>query len=129
MTPTITATYAAILAIFYVAMSAYVIAMRAKTGVLVGHGDNTDLLVAMRRHGNLSEYMPFAILMMGLGELLGLGSIWLHVAGLALIAGRLIHPFGVKAENSSLAPRVTGALLTFAAILIPALGILSGTLA
>ena len=123
MTPTITATYAAILAFFYVAMSFYVIITRAKTDTLLGHGDSIPMLVAMRRHSNLAEYMPFAILMMALAEIMGLGSTWLHVSGLALIAGRLIHPFGV-AEKSPLPPRVVGILATFAAMLIPAVGIL-----
>ena len=123
MTPTITATYAAVLAVFYVAMSFYVIVTRAKTDTLLGHGDSIPMLVAMRRHGNLAEYMPFAILMMALAEILGLGSTWLHISGIALVAGRLIHPFGV-AEKSPLAPRVVGVLATFAAMLIPAAGIL-----
>ena len=92
MTPIITATYAAILAVYFVAMSAYVITMRAKTDTLLGPGDNIQMLVAMRRHGNLAEYMPFAILVMALAEALGLSATWLHVAGIALVAGRLIHP-------------------------------------
>ena len=123
MTPTITATYAAVLTIFLIAMSFYVIITRARTDTLLGHGDSVPMLVAMRRHGNLIEYMPFAILIMALGELQGFGATWLHVAGIALVAGRLIHPFGVS-ENSPLAPRVTGVSLTFVAMLIPAIGIL-----
>ena len=128
MTPVITATYAALLALFLIAMSAYVIATRAKTDVLLGPGDSVDMLVAMRRHGNLIEYMPFAILIMALAEIHGLSATWLHVAGIALVAGRLIHPFGVAAK-SALAPRVVGILATFAAILIPAGAILFSTLA
>lgn len=121
----ITPLYAAILALIYIAMSFYVIVTRARTHVLVGDGGNPDLLVAIRRHGNMAEYMPFAILMMALGELSGLGATWLHVSGLALIAGRLMHPFGVTAEKSPLAPRVAGVLSTFAAMLIPGLYILA----
>lgn len=128
MTPIITATYAAGLAVFYVAMSAYVITMRARTDTMLGADGNISMLVAMRRHGNLSEYLPFAILIMALAEIIGLGSTWLHCAGIALVAGRLIHPFGISASGN-LAPRVVGMLATFAAILIPALGILFTTLA
>ncbi len=124
MPPTLTAIYAAILAIFYVAMSFYVIVTRAKTDVLVGDGGNPQMLVAMRRHGNMTEYVPFALLMMALAEIMGLGAFWLHICGVALIAGRLIHPFGIKPENSPLVPRVTGVLATMAAILIPATSIL-----
>ena len=128
MTPTITAFYAALLTLYLIAMSFYVIITRAKTDTLLGHGDSIPMLVAMRRHGNLIEYMPFAILIMALAEILGLGSTWLHTAGIALLAGRLIHPLGV-AEKSPLAPRVAGILLTFAAMLIPAISILFSPLA
>ena len=124
MTPTITATYAALLAIFFVAMSFYVIITRARTDVLVGDGGNQRMLVAMRRHGNMVEYVPFALLMMGLAEILGLGAVLLHVCGIALIAGRLVHPFGITEENSPLVPRVAGVLATVTAILIPTGGIL-----
>ena len=128
MTPTITALYAALLTFYLIVMSFYVIITRAKTDTLLGHGDSIPMLVAMRRHGNLIEYMPFAILIMALAEITGLGSTWLHIAGIALIAGRLIHPLGV-AEKSPLIPRVVGVLLTFAAMLIPAVSILTTTLA
>ena len=128
MTPAITAFYAALLTLYLIAMSFYVIITRAKTDTLLGHGDSIPMLVAMRRHANLIEYMPFAIVIMALAEFLGLGSTWLHAAGIALIAGRLIHPLGVS-ENSPLAPRVAGVLLTFAAMLIPAVSILSTALA
>lgn len=124
MAPVITASYAAILAFFFVAMSFYVIITRAKTDILVGHADNQRMLVAMRRHGNMTEYVPFALLMMGLAEMTGLGATWLHVCGIVLVAGRIVHPFGVKEENSPLAPRVAGVLATVAAILIPAASIL-----
>jgi len=128
MPPTITATYAALIAFFFVAMSFYVIITRAKTDVLVGDGGNINMLVAMRRHGNMAEYVPLALIMMGLAEALGLGSLWLHICGVALIGGRLLHPLGVTAEKSSLAPRVVGVLATMATILIPAIFILITTL-
>jgi uncharacterized membrane protein YecN with MAPEG domain len=128
MTLSITPLYAAILAIFYIAMSFYVIITRARTHVLVGDGGNPDLLVAIRRHGTMAEYMPFAVVMMALGELSGLGATWLHISGIALIAGRLVHPFGVRAEKSPLAPRVAGVFSTFAAMLIPGLYILVSAL-
>lgn len=124
MAPEITATYAALLALFFIALSFYVIITRAKTDVLVGDGGNPRMLVAIRRHGNMAEYVPLALLMMGLAEMLGLGAFWLHACGIALIAGRLIHPFGITESSGSLAPRVVGVLATMAAIVIPAGGIL-----
>ena len=112
----ITATFAAILAVYFVAMSSYVIYTRAKTDVLMWDGGNGRMLTAIRRHGNMAEYMPFALLMMAIAEIGGLSPLWLQISGGLLLAGRLIHPFGV-AEKSPLVPRVTGVLLTFAAII------------
>ena len=117
---TVTPLYAAVMVVFFVAMSFYVIINRARADTLIGDGGNVDLLVAIRRHGNLSEYMPLALLMMAIAEVLGLGATWLHIAGLALLAGRLIHPFGVNRNGTLLAARVAGVLATVASMLIPA---------
>ncbi len=124
MTPTLTASYAAVVAILYIAMSAYVIATRARTNVLLGDGGNPTMLLAIRRHGNLSEYAPFALLVMGLAEMLGLGAAWLHTCGILLIAGRVLHPIGLRLEEGVAVPRVAGTLATMASIIIPAFGIL-----
>ncbi len=123
MTPLLTASYAAAIALFYLAMSAYVIATRARTDVLLGDGGNPAMLLAIRRHGNLSEYAPIALIVMGFAEMLGLGSTWLHAAGLLLLAGRVLHPFGLHAEPGGVAPRIAGTLATMAAILIPSVAI------
>ena len=124
MTPTITATYAAVLAIFYVVMSFYVISQRVKTNINIGDGGDPGMLLAMRRHANMAEYVPFALLVMGLAEFLGLGALWLNAAGTALAAGRMLHPLGMHITDGNIVPRVIGTLATMAAILIPAGGIL-----
>ena len=120
----ITATFAAILAVYFVAMSSYVIYTRAKTDVLMWDGGNGRMLTAIRRHGNLAEYMPFAILIMAIAEFEGLSTGWLQISGGLLLTGRLIHPFGVAVERSVLPARVTGMLATFVSILIPAIYLL-----
>ncbi|MCG6884647.1 MAG: MAPEG family protein [Silicimonas sp.] len=129
MTPLLTATYAAVIAILYIAMSAYVITMRAKTSVPLGDGGNPAMLLAMRRHGNMAEYAPFALLVMGLAEMNGLGAMWLHIAGAALIGGRLLHPLGLHSGSGSDAPRIAGTLATMFSILIPTIFILISALA
>jgi uncharacterized membrane protein YecN with MAPEG domain len=129
MTLTITGTYAAILAFYYIAWSFHVSFTRARTGVRTGDGGNPTMLTAMRRHGNMAEYMPFALLMMALGEASGLSAFWLHVSGVLLVAGRLIHPFGITDEGGPVSARVVGQLSTYAATLIPAAAILLTRLA
>lgn len=129
MTPIITATYGAVLALIYVGMTAYVIRARVIADINLGDGGDPQMLLAIRRHGNMAEYVPFALLLMGFAEVLGLASMWLHVAGLALVAGRLLHPLGMHIAEGNIAPRVAGTLSTLAAILIPTGGIFLTTLA
>lgn len=118
--PTLTAGYSALLAIFYVAMSAHVIAARARTNISIGDGGNPHMLLAIRRHGNLAEYLPFAIVLMALAEMLGTGAVWLHASGLMLIGGRILHPIGLSLAEGTPITRVAGTLTTFGAILLPA---------
>ena len=124
MTPTITATYAAILAVFYIALSFHVSITRGKTGVRLGDGGNPAMLAAMRRHGNMAEFVPFALVLMALAELTGLAAPWLHAAGAVLIAARLVHLFGIAETGGSFPARVAGTLATYGAMLIPAAAIL-----
>ena len=122
--PTLTAGNAALLAVFFVAMSAYVIATRARTNISIGDGCNPQMLLAIRRHGNMAEYLPFAVLLMALAEGLGASAIWLHASGLLLIASRVLHPIGLSLAEGTPITRVAGTLGTFAAILLPAVAIL-----
>lgn len=115
----VTAVYAAILGIYFVTLSFYVSAVRAKTGVGLGDGGNAQMLVAMRRHGNTAEFTPFALLLMALAEAMGFGSAWLHACGVLLVAGRLIHPFGVAEDGGWFSARVIEQLATYAAIVVP----------
>lgn len=124
MTVPITATYAAVLAFYFIAWSFHVSFTRARTGVRTGDGGNPTMLTAMRQHGNMAEFMPFALLMMALGEAGGLSALWLHLSGVLLVAGRLIHPFGITDDGGPVAARVVGQLSTYASTLIPAAAIL-----
>jgi uncharacterized membrane protein YecN with MAPEG domain len=126
MTLETTATYAALLGIVYVAISAYVSFVRGKTDIGLGDGGNPAMLVAIRRHGNFAEYAVIGLLLMALAEAGGLPATWLHVSGSLLVAGRLIHPFGLGAEGGRFPARVAGMLATWAAILIPSLALLGG---
>ena len=119
-----TAVYAALLGVFFVVLSFYVSGIRGKTGVDLGDGGNREMLVAMRRHGNTAEFVPFALLLMAMAETLGLGATWLHSCGLLLLAGRLIHPFGIAENGGSFPARVIGQLATYSAIVGPGVFIL-----
>ena len=129
MSVAITALYAAFLGIIFIAFSGYVSSVRSKTGVGTGDGGNIQMVVAMRRHGNMAEYVPFALILMALAEISGLSATWLHVAGVLLVAGRLVHPFGIAEDGGVFAARIGGQLATYSAMTIPIVYVLMAGIA
>ena len=114
---TITPIYAAVAALFFVLLSARTIKGRQTAGVTLGDGDDPLLRRAIRVHGNFAEYVPFTLLLMALAELRD-SPVWIvHMVGLTLLAGRLIHAFGVGREPEQLRLRTLGMALTFTALI------------
>ncbi len=112
MTLAITAIYTCALAVLAIWLSARVSILRAKTGVAIMHGDNDQLAERIRQHANLTEYVPLALILMGIVEMNGASSIWLHAIGAMLLIGRLVHPFGIKYDNTREPARAIGSSLT-----------------
>jgi len=129
MSVAITALYAAALGLFYIALSFKVSFTRGATDISLGDGGNLTMLAAMRRHANFAEYTPFALILMGFAEIGGLGATWLHVAGLLLIVGRVVHLFAINEQGGPLPARIVGMLSTYAAMLIGIGGIAVSALA
>lgn len=96
---------------------------RAKTGILLLHGQDDELLRLIRAHGNFVEYVPLALLALAGGEVAGT-PVWLVAAcGAALVLARIVHYFGLRASAGSKG-RAIGAGLTTATMLVLALAIL-----
>lgn len=112
----VTAFYAALLAAMFVLLSVRVINQRRQARVEIGSGEDAELLRRMRVHANFAEYAPFALVLLALTESLKAPSLWLHVLGLTLVAGRAIHAYGLSQTPHILRYRVLGMTLTFAVI-------------
>ena len=121
----ITAFYAALLAVLFLFLSVRVIGLRRESRVEFGHGEDTELLRRMRVHANFAEYVPFTLLLMALAESMAPPHVLLHVAGLLLVAGRLLHAYGVSQSPPIMRYRVYGMWLTFVALGLAALICLS----
>jgi uncharacterized membrane protein YecN with MAPEG domain len=117
----VTAFYASLLATLFILLSARVIAQRREARVEIGHGESPQLLRRMRVHANFAEYVPFALLLIALAESLKAPSVVLHLLCLVLIAGRLVHAYGLSQTPQVLRFRVLGMWLTFAVICVAAL--------
>jgi uncharacterized protein len=121
----ITAFYAALLAVLFIYLSVRVIGCRRERRVEFGHGEDFELLRRVRVHANFAEYVPFALLLMALAESMAPPDLVVHLAGLLLIAGRLLHAYGTSQSPPITRYRVYGTGLTFAAMGIAALACLA----
>ena len=119
----ITGLYAALLALLFLALSGLVIRQRYHTRTAIGLGTGEGLLRASRAHGNFSEYVPLALVLLLILEQGGAAPWLLHVLGAALLLGRAAHAFGISRSPEQLRFRQLGMLLTFGV-----LGVAAGAL-
>ncbi len=116
LTLAITPVYAAVLALFFLHLSVRVANMRRMKRISIGYGDDAELERAARVQGNCGEYVPIAILLFAFAEMMGAGGLLIHGLNLAFLIGRLSHYHGTKSADTPMKFRVTGMMLTFAAI-------------
>ena len=120
----ITALYAALQGIVLLALLAPLGRLRGKTNVSLYDGGNPELAVAIRRHANWTEYVPFALLLMALLELNGASAGLLHGLGAALLAARIAHPFGLDPTVMRRPLRGIGAGVSMLVILVAVVALL-----
>ena len=128
MTVPVTTLYAAVLALLFVALSARVILYRKTSETSLGDGGDPTLLTRVRAQGNCAEYVPLGILLLGLAELNGTPAAALHLLGLMLLLGRVIHAWAFLSAPPVLPLRVAGMGLTLAMLITTALGLLGHAL-
>jgi uncharacterized membrane protein YecN with MAPEG domain len=107
----ITALYAGVFAVFALYLSFQAGTYRGKAGVSILHGDpvNAELAQRVRVHQNFLEYVPMVLILMGLIEINGGSSMFLHVVGILLIVSRIAHAIGLRHDNMAHKGRGIGA--------------------
>ncbi|OGQ79948.1 MAG: glutathione metabolism protein [Deltaproteobacteria bacterium RIFCSPLOWO2_12_FULL_60_19] len=120
--------YAALLAGLYLFLSLRVIGMRVRDRIGLGDAGNPKLQRAIRVQGNFSEYVPLAVILLAFVEMQQASPLLLHGLSLSLLIGRMIHAYGVSQEQEDYRLRVTGMILTFAAIAVAGLILIGGFL-
>lgn len=106
----ITSIYASLAVLLIVRLSISVIKLRRKYRISLGDGGNEELQVAIRAHANALEYIPITLLLLLMLELNGAPKILIHLLGLVLITGRIIHAIGLS--GGDLQKRVLGMQIT-----------------
>ena len=119
-----TAIYAGILLLIGLVLGALTTRARVKNSVLIGDGGKEPVIKAIRAHANFAEYVPLAVIGIGLAEMAG-GPAWLvHGMGVVLVLARLAHAQGMY-QTTALSPgRLAGATLTWIVYLVAGLACL-----
>lgn len=113
----ITAGYAALLTILFVALSVRTLLRRRRIGVGVGDGGDQALIKASRAHANFAEYTPLALLLIYLLEVVTGATMMVHVYGALLLIGRSLHAYGVSQVEEDYRFRVGGMACTFVVLI------------
>jgi uncharacterized membrane protein YecN with MAPEG domain len=117
----ITAFYASLLAFFFLLLSARVIVQRREDRMELGADDSSELFRRARVHANFAEYVPLALILLALTESLKAPSSVIHLLAICLVAGRLLHAYGLSQTPHILKWRTVGMVLTLTVIGIAAL--------
>ena len=114
----ITAIYAALTALLFLALAYRVVANRRRARVGLGTGGDEQLERAIRVHGNLAEYAAITLLLMLCYEING-GVGWLlHLAGGAFVVARVLHAQGMSTKSGVSRGRFYGILTSWIVILV-----------
>lgn len=121
MTLAITPLYGGLIGLLLVALSARVIFRRRAASVSVGDGDDKDLRKRIRVQANCAEYAPLGLILLAMAELQGAPGWVVHLLGVMLLAGRMLHAYGFGSTPQIIPLRQLGMLLTFLMIILAAL--------
>jgi hypothetical protein len=108
---------AGILGVIFFALTVWVVAGRNKTKQMLGDGGNQTLQIAIRAHGNFAEFVPMILILLAALAHEGANSLFFLVLCVALVLGRMLHPFGMRTLKSN-GLRAGGAMLTWLVLLI-----------
>ena len=117
----VTPLYAGLLALWFLVLSIWVIQARSgPDGPSLGDGGREDVARRVRAHGNFAEYTALVLVLIGFAELAGSPGWLLHLMGLCLLIGRLLHGYALAFTTHFPLWRVVGMVLTFIALLLGA---------
>lgn len=123
------ALYAGLNGLILAWLAVAVVRVRARTGVSIGDGGDPRLVRAMRGQANFVELVPMTLLLLFALAFLGTQAWVLHALGGALTVGRVLHGLHFVQEDAPGWQRGAGAMLSFAALALAALGVVGNALA
>ncbi len=121
--------YAGLLGLLLIGLSVQVVRARRRFRVGLGVGAEEGMQQAVRVHGNFTEYVPFAVLLLVLAEVSGLPAAAVHGAGILLVLSRLLHAAGLSGSPGRSFGRFYGTAGTWLVIIALSLWLLYATTA
>lgn len=113
----VTSLYAGLATLLIIGLAARIPPMRQRFRVGIHSGQNETLARAIRVHGNAVENVPLGLLLLALLELQDVAATLLYVTGGVLMAGRLIHAWGLGRSAAYSLGRFWGTVLTWLSLL------------
>ena len=114
--------YIAVNILILVWLALRVVSRRFKGKISIGDGGSEDLAIAIRVHGNASEYIPPMLIgLLGLALMDGAVPV-IHALGIAFTVARLSHVLGMS--RGPIVARQLGILVTWASMVILSLALL-----
>jgi len=114
----ITALYAGVLALLLVVLALRVVRLRWKFRVGLGDGGEKAMIRAIRIHGNATEHVPIALLLLLVAELNQTGPTLLHACGAVLVVARVLHALGLGKSAGASWQRAAGTIGTVGVIVV-----------
>lgn len=112
--------YAGLIALLFIYLSFRVVGGRREHKISIGDGDHKDMVKRMRVQANCAEYAPIGLILLAMLELQDTTPWILHALGLSLLAGRLLHAYGLGSNPQVVPIRIWGMYLTIGMITVSA---------
>jgi uncharacterized membrane protein YecN with MAPEG domain len=117
--------FVAIFVLMFVGLSLNVIRFRLSKKVSLGDGDDRDLRVAIRMHGNFAEYIPIALILLWCVEQFTYNSGLVLILGSILFVARLAHVVGMQNSKKYFVLRQIGVLATHGVLIVGSIHLVS----
>lgn len=105
-------------------LSLLVVRLRQKHKVALGDEGIPELARAIRAFGNAAEYVPTGVAALAVLAVAGASPLAIHVVGVILFAGRVVHAVGLSNSGGASVPRAIGMVATWLAYIFAGVALL-----
>lgn len=116
--PAIAALYAGLVGLLLLILAARVSFLRRQLKVALGDGGDRGLQRAIRAHGNAVEWAITGILLLLIADLTRAPALFLHLCGLVIVIGRVLHAVGLSLAGGYSFGRLYGSALSWGAVVV-----------